>query len=187
MSLTPRVRCLGAELSEYVAGRLPAERGWEWDRHLVACRVCAHAVEEERRLRSALAGAPSMPGDLRSSLLALGRSLAAEAPPQPAPVAARHQPLALLAPSAPPCHRSPLRATVVAAAAAGVSAAAAWSLTVVPASTTARPAFATTTTPAVQPTAARTPAVGTVSAVTAAGLSQTVALTRATQRAESTP
>ncbi|HSO63551.1 MAG TPA: hypothetical protein VLQ78_00500 [Ornithinibacter sp.] len=186
MSDALRVRCLGDELSEYAAARLPLERQWAWDRHLVACRVCAHAVDEERRLRSALAGAPSMPGDLRSSLLALGRSLAAETP-RPAPVPAHHEPLALLAPSAPPCHRSPLRATVVAAAAAGVSAAAAWSLTVVPASTTVRPALATTSAPAVQPVATRTPAGGSVNAVTAVGLSQTVVVTRATQRAESTP
>ena len=186
MSDATRVRCLGDELSEYAAARLPLERQWAWDRHLVTCRVCAHAVEEERRLRRARAGAPSMPGDLRSSLLALGRALAAETP-QPVPVPARHEALTLLAPSAPPCHRSPLRATVLAAAAAGVSAAAAWSLTVVPVSTTARPALATTSTPAVQSTTARTPASGSVSAVTAVGLSQTVVLTRATQRAESTP
>ena len=122
-----RVRCLGDEMSDYAAGRLPLDRQWAWDRHLVACRVCAHAVDAERRLRSALAGAPSMPGDLRSALLALGTAMAADAGPRPVP-AAMQDPLRLLAPSAPPCHRSPLRATVVAAAAAGVSAAAAWSL-----------------------------------------------------------
>ncbi len=91
-----------------------------------------------------------MPGDLRVTLLALGR----DHDPVPRP-ASGPTPLALLAPGDPPCHRSALRATVVAAAAAGVSAAAAWSLTVVgvpgptrpvvgsapssPASATARP------------------------------------------------
>lgn len=191
MSDAMRVRCLGDELGEYAAARLPVERQWAWDRHLVACRVCAHAVDEERRLRSALTGAPSMPGDLRSSLLALGRSLAAEAP-QPVPVAARHQPLALLAPSAPPCHRSPLRATVVAATAAGVSAAAAWSLTVIGAPVPVRTSLATTSPPAVQPAATRTvtggtSAVATVSPGSPIGLPQTVVLTRSTQRAQSTP
>ena len=153
MSDAMRVRCLGDELTEYAAGRLDLPRQWAWDRHLVACRVCAHAVDEERRLRSALAGAPSMPGDLRSALLALGSSLATE-PPRPASGSAQHRPLALLAPSAPACHRSPLRATVVAAAAAGVSAAAAWTLGVAPGPGTARPPLSTATTPAVAPAVA---------------------------------
>ena len=143
MSDAMRVRCLGDELTEYAAGRLPLPRQWAWDRHLVTCRVCAHAVDEERRLRSALAGVPSMPGDLRSTLLALGSSLATEAPRRPVAVSAHHRPLALLAPSAPACHRSPLRATVVAAAAAGVSAAAAWSLTVIGAPLPVRTGLAT--------------------------------------------
>ena len=188
MSDAMRVRCLGDELSEYAAARLPVERQWAWDRHLVTCRVCAHAVDEERRLRSALAGAPSMPGDLHSSLLALGRSLAAEAP-RPVPVAPHHQPLALLAPSAPPCHRSPLRATVVAAAAAGVSAAAAWSLTVIGAPVPVRTSLATTSPAAVQPVATRTASVGTgtMAAVSSVRFSQAVVPTRTTQRAQSTP
>ncbi|GAA4411978.1 hypothetical protein GCM10023168_33350 [Fodinibacter luteus] len=181
-----RVRCLGDELTEYAAGRLPLDRQWAWDRHLVACRVCCQAVEEERRLRAALAGSPSMPGDLRSSLLALGSSMAAEAPARPA--ADRHpDPLRLLAPSAPACHRSPLRATVVAAAAAGVSAAAAWSLTVVPAPGGARPALATTATPVASPAAAPSRTTSTTPAVSPVGLSQTVVLTRLGQQAQSTP
>lgn len=149
MTQSARVRCLDDELGEYVAGTLGAEREWAWDRHLVACRLCAHAVAEERRIRAALAGAPSMPGDLRSSLLALGRTLATEAVPT-APVGAP-DPLRLLRPDAPACHRSPLRATVVAAAAAGVSAAAAWSLTVA-GTTPARTGLTTSTVPAVTPT-----------------------------------
>ncbi|QKE83959.1 hypothetical protein [Arthrobacter sp. NEB 688] len=129
------VQCLGDELSEYAAGRLGASREHAWDQHLVACEVCRHAVGQERRLRAALAGAPSMPGDLRVTLLALGRDLQPPAPP----VLAGPDPLRLLAPTAPPCHRSALRATVVAAAAAGVSAAAAWSLTVIGAPGVVRP------------------------------------------------
>lgn len=181
-----RVRCLGDELPEYAAGRLPVDRQWAWDRHLVACQVCGHAVAQERRLRSVLAGAPSMPGDLRSSLLALGSDLASRAGERPA---APHPPaLALLAPSAPPCHRSALRATVVAAAAAGVSAAAAWSLTVIGSPAVVRPSVATSTAPAVQPLSApTTPSPGTGSAVASLGLSRPVVLTRLGEQAESTP
>ena len=151
MSARP-VRCLDDELSEYVAGRLEVPRRRAWELHLVACEVCCRAVREERRLREALAGGPSMPGDLRLSLLALGRE---QAEPVPVPVGPR--PLATLAPGAPACHRSPLRATAAAAAAAGVSAAAAWSLTVLGAPGGTRPA-----TPVV-PSAV--PAVGTAAPV----------------------
>ena len=181
-----RVRCLDDELTEYAAGRLPLHRQWAWDRHLVACQTCCHAVAQERRLNSALAGAPTMPGDLRSTLLALGATMAAELAPRATPVA-RQDPLRLLAPSAPPCHRSPLRATVVAAAAAGVSAAAAWSLTVVPAPATVRPALATTASPVVSPTAAPVRGVSAVATVSTSSLRQGVVLTRLGQQAESTP
>ena len=182
-----RVRCLGDELPEYAAGRLSLERQWAWDRHLVACQVCAHAVAQERRLRSVLAGAPSMPGDLRSSLLALGSTLAASAT-APATTAHPRPPLVLLAPGAPPCHRSALRATVIAAAAAGVSAAAAWSLTIIGAPTAVRPGLGTTTVPAVQPAAAPTTAsAATTTGVASFGLSRPVVVARLGQPAESTP
>ena len=180
-----RVRCQVEELTEYAAGRLPLDRQWAWDRHLVACQTCAHDVAQERRLRSALAGAPSMPGDLRSSLLALGNALAADLGPRPVP--APHDRLALLAPSAPPCHRSALRATVVAAAAAGVSAAAAWSLTVAPVPLNVRPGLATATTPVSSPAAAP---VGTTAAsvsLTHVRLTQSVVVGRLGERAQSTP
>ena len=184
-----RVRCLGDELPEYAAGRLSLERQWAWDRHLVACQVCAHAVAQERRLRSVLAGAPSMPGDLRSSLLALGSTLAAASATEPATNAHHRPPLVLLAPGAPPCHRSALRATVIAAAAAGVSAAAAWSLTIIGAPTAVRPGLGTTTTvPAVQPAAAPTTASpATNTGVASFGLSRPVVVARLGQQAESTP
>jgi anti-sigma factor RsiW len=147
------VRCHDDDLSEYATGRLDADRSREWDRHLVACECCRREVAEERRLREALAGGPSMPGDLRASLLAMSRDLS----PTPMPVVGP-EPLTLLAPGAPPCHRSPLRATVVAAAAAGVSAAAAWSLTVglVP----PRPAVTGQSLPVVSPAGASTRPVG---------------------------
>jgi len=187
MNLSPRVRCLGGELSEYVAGRLPAERQWEWDRHLVACRLCGEAVESERRIRSALSGAPSMPGDLRITLLALGSAMAAEAPARTVPVSGR-EPLALLAPSAPACHRSPLRATVVAAAAAGVSAAAAWSLTVIGPPVLPRTDIARPTTPAVRPaTAPTTAAVVTARLEVRSALTRPAPVSDRAQRAQSTP
>ncbi|MGL5866395.1 MAG: hypothetical protein ACRCYX_11095 [Dermatophilaceae bacterium] len=127
MNASLRVACGGDELGEYVAGTLPVDREWLWARHLVACQLCAQAAAEERKMRSALAGAPLIPGELQASLLALGRSLAAESPARAGGV--DQDPLRLLAPSAPPCYRSPLRATMLAAAAAGLSAATAWSLT----------------------------------------------------------
>ena len=181
-----RVRCLGDELTEYAAARLPLERQWAWDRHLVACQVCAHAVDQERRLRSVLAGAPSMPGDLRSSLLALGTALAADAGPRPVP-ASHGDPLRLLSPDAPACHRSALRAAVIAAAAAGVSAAAAWSLTVVPAPARGAPALATTVPVASPAPAPSRTAVTPRSSTSPAGFAQTDVLSGVVQRAQSTP
>jgi hypothetical protein len=127
-----------------------------------------------------------MPGDLRSTLLALGTAMAAEAPARTVPVAGP-QPLALLAPSAPPCHRSPLRATVAAAAAGGVAAAAAWSLTVMGAPTVARSGLTTTTTPAAQPAAAPTAAVVTARLEVRGTPARTTVRSDGTQRAESTP
>ena len=181
-----RVRCQGEELTEYAAGRLPLDRQWAWDRHLVACQTCAHDVAQERRLRSALAGAPSMPG--RPALVPAGPGQRAR-PPTSArgPCRSAHDRLALLAPSAPPCHRSALRATVVAAAAAGVSAAAAWSLTVAPVPVTVRPGLATATTPVSSPAAApvRTTAAGV--SLTQVRLTQTVVVGRVGERAQSTP
>ncbi len=151
MSRADGVRCLDDELFEYAAGRLPAPRVTVWQRHLAVCDLCAVGLERERRLRAALAGAPSMPGDLRNTLMAMGRALDQPAAHPPAVPG-----LALLAPGAPPCHRSPLRATVVAAAAVGISAAAAWSLTVMgaPADRGAvpRPVVRDATTPTPSPT-----------------------------------
>ena len=177
MSARETVSCLDDELSEYVAGRLADPRRRAWEHHLVACETCCRAVREERRLRAALSGGPAMPGDLRVSLLALGRDLG------PAPVPVNPQPLALLTPSAPPCHRSPLRATVVAAAAAGVSAAAAWSLTVLGAPAQPRPGVVA---PTVVPAAATARPVTGTTMVSFGGYDPSAQVTR--QRgAQSTP
>jgi hypothetical protein len=180
-----RVQCQGEELTEYAAGRLALDRQWAWDRHLVACQVCAHEVAQERRLRSALTGAPSMPGDLRSSLLALGAALATDLGPRPVPTG--HDQLALLNPSAPPCHRSALRATVIAAAAAGLSAAAAWSLTVAPVPVQVRTGLATATAPVASPTAVPTRAAAAPVSIAQVQLTRTVVVSRLGERAESTP
>ena len=97
----------------------------------MACASCTRAVAQERRLQSLLVDdTPSMPSSLRGALLALSLppAVAAAAPPrrsEPGPAQ-----LATLAPTAPPVHRSVLRSALVAAGAASVTAAAAWSLTV---------------------------------------------------------
>ena len=180
-----RVQCQGEELTEYAAGRLPLDRQWAWDRHLVACQACAHEVAQERRLRSALAGAPSMPGDLRSSLLALGAALATDLGPRPVP--AGHDQLAAAAPlGAPvppqrPARHRPRRA------AAGLSAAAAWSLTVAPAPVRVRTGLGTATAPVVSPAAAPTRAAAAPVSFTQVRLTRTVVVGRPGERAESTP
>ncbi len=179
MTARPTVRCLDDELSEYAAGRLDGARRSAWEHHLVACELCCGAVRQERRLREALAGAPSMPGDLRVTLLALGRDVAAVPRPVGGP-----EPLPLLAPSDPPCHRSALRATVVAAAAAGVSAAAAWSLTVGGAPVVQRPASAPGT---ATPPVARSVAPGGAVLVPVRWTPGATAPAPGVQQAESTP
>jgi hypothetical protein len=182
MSQNSGLHCLDDELFEYAAGRLPAPRVAAWQRHLAVCDLCGVALERERRRRAALAGAPSMPGDLRNTLMAMGRAL--EAPPA---VPRAPEPLALLAPGAPPCHRSPLRATVVAAAALGVSAAAAWSLSVMGAGAGAgsSPRYLVRDA-AASPTPAPTPVTGTVTATTR-WMPVGAALTVQGQQAQSTP
>jgi hypothetical protein len=126
-----------------------------------------------------------MPGDLRSSLLALGAAVATDLGPHPVRVG--HDQLALLHPSAPPCHRSALRATVVAAAAAGLSAAAAWSLTIAPAAVGVRTGLATSTTPVVSPVVAPTRGTAAAVSVIQVGLTRSVVVGRSGERAESTP
>ncbi|MEO7422350.1 MAG: hypothetical protein ABIU87_08140 [Ornithinibacter sp.] len=166
MTQSRGVRCLDEDLGDYAGGRLEPVRRRRWDLHLVTCRGCARAVEDERRLQAAFAGAPSMPGDLRAALLALagGHAFrdAAEGDPEPPPVR-RRDPLLVLSPGAPPCHRSALRATVIAAAAAGASAAAALSLTVISAPASRTGVTASTVVPVVgSPTPSPFSAVTTV-------------------------
>ncbi len=154
----PASRCLGERVVEYVARTLPGSDLLDCDRHLVACASCRRAVDDERRMLARLAVEPMMPSDLRTALLSLASLPASTPPPPPAappsvrlavrrhpatasrrysPIPAGPARLAVLAPSAPACHRSPLRSAVFAAVAAGASAAAAWSMAVTGAAATA--------------------------------------------------
>ena len=44
MPLSRPNRCRLEELSDYASGQLSAQRTLEWDRHLIACVGCHHAV-----------------------------------------------------------------------------------------------------------------------------------------------
>ena len=135
-------RCLGADLTAYADRTLEAAALLRWDRHVVACACCRAAVEDERRVLAALRApsGPSVPGDLRGMLLAMGAGLptASGAPAEaslrtsgrhvvpPVPVA----PVRVVDRGTPALHRSARRATVFAGLAAGATAAAAWGLVV---------------------------------------------------------
>ena len=112
---------LGSLVSAYVDRDLPAGVLLACDQHLGVCGSCRAVAEEERRLmesmRRALAPHPS--SSLQSALLGLAD--------HPAPTTCRPH-LPVVQPGAPPLHRSPVRAAVLAGLAAGASAAAAVSL-----------------------------------------------------------
>jgi hypothetical protein len=146
-----------------------------YDKHLVCCTMCRHAADQERRIVAALRSDTGVPMSLRSSLI----GLATMPPPMEQPIQSSgpripvpplgfrmpsgpsHEPVPTVRPTAPPLHRSPMRAAVVASIAAGASVAAAWGLAISPLpgarTTTARvpvasfgasPVGATTTFPA---------------------------------------
>lgn len=130
MPLSRSNRCRLDELPDYVSGQLSAQRTLEWDRHLIACGGCQHAVAAERRLQTLLsAGCPSMSGSLHAQLVALASSMPAVPTAGPADRRLEHAPLQMVAPTAPPVHRSPLKSAAIATAAAGATAAVAWTLT----------------------------------------------------------
>jgi hypothetical protein len=112
---------LGSLVSAYVDRDLPAGVLLACDQHLGVCGSCRAVAEEERRLmesmRRALAPHPS--SSLQSALLGLAD--------HPAPTTCRPH-LPVVQRGAPPLHRSPVRAAVLAGLAAGASAAAAVSL-----------------------------------------------------------
>ena len=153
MSLTARGRCLGDQLTSYADRAMDDATLLRWDRHVVGCQCCRAAVDEERRVLSALrssAGSP-VPGDLRGMLLALATQLpqagaddatTGRAPLPPIPVA----PVRVVDRGTPALHRSAGRATVYAGLAAGATAAAALSLVVSGGLTSSNP----TAPPAVQ-------------------------------------
>lgn len=127
ITLSRSVRCRLDEIPDYVSGHLSPQRTDAWDRHLISCVGCQHAVAAERRLQSLLSsGCPSMPGSLHAQLVALASSMTGPAMAQ----TRERAPLEMVPPSAPPAHRSPLRSAALATAAAGATAAVAWSLTV---------------------------------------------------------
>lgn len=152
---------LGGHVRAYVDRSLPPAILHLYDRHLVACMVCRAAADQERRIMAALrSDSCGLPGSLRSSLMSLAASPVPEPPapmgpriplgplsplavrglrswegaamPSSAPGSSRGGSLTTVAPSAPPLHRSPMRAAVVASLAAGASVAAAWGLAVAP-------------------------------------------------------
>lgn len=131
MALPRPNRCRLDELPDYVSGQLSPQRTLEWDRHLITCVGCQHAVAGERRLQSLLsAGCPSMSGSLHAQLVALASSMPSPPPAaEPAGRSRAYAPLEMIAPSAPPAHRSPLKSAALATAAAGATAAVAWTLT----------------------------------------------------------
>ncbi|PRY60245.1 hypothetical protein BCF74_10731 [Knoellia remsis] len=123
--------CRVEEIPDYVSGHLAPQRAAAWDRHLIACVCCQHAVADERRLQAMLAsGAPSMPGSLHAQLVALASSMTGPAMAQTGERAPREPaPLQMVPPSAPPVHRTSLRTAALATAAASATAAVAWTLT----------------------------------------------------------
>ncbi len=158
ITLSRPVRCRPDEIPDYVSGQLSPQRTDAWDRHLISCVGCQHAVAGERRLQTLLAsGCPSMPGSLHAQLVALASSMTGPAMAQ----TGERAPLEMVPPSAPPAHRSPLRSAALATAAAGATAAVAWSLTV-----TGSGALTTTVTSVGGSTPSVRPAVGTPSTPT---------------------
>lgn len=168
-----RGRCLGDSLTSYADRAMDDATLLRWDRHVVGCQCCRAAVDEERRVLSALrssAGSP-VPGDLRGMLLALATQLPTAALDGPETTRAPVLPPIPVAPvrvvdrGTPALHRSAGRATVYAGLAAGATAAAALSLVVTGGLTSTNP----TAPPAVQRAKPVTPGFATA-AFTVRGL-----------------
>jgi len=141
--VTPHLR---GQVRAYVDRSLPPALLHLFDKHLVCCAMCRHAADQERRIVSALRSDTGVPMSLRSSLIGLAATpppleqpLVSNGPRVPVPPlgfrmpsGAPHEPVPTVRPTAPPLHRSPMRAAVVASIAAGASVAAAWGLAVSP-------------------------------------------------------
>jgi hypothetical protein len=144
--VTPHLR---GQVRGYVDRSLPPAVLHLYDKHLICCALCRSAADQERRIVASLRSDTSVPMSLRSSLIGLASSPPPmEAPGQPTvpriplppmslrmPSAASHAPVPTVRPTAPPQHRSPMRAAVLASIAAGASVAAAWGLAVSPSAT----------------------------------------------------
>ncbi|MEO7448028.1 MAG: hypothetical protein ABI336_07105 [Humibacillus sp.] len=141
--MTPHLR---GQVRAYVDRSLPPAVLHLYDKHLICCTLCRADADQERRIVASLRSDTSVPLSLRSSLIGLASSPPPmEAPNQPTvpriplppmslrmPSGASHAPVRTVRPTAPPQHRSPMRAAVVASIAAGASVAAAWGLAVSP-------------------------------------------------------
>lgn len=130
---------LGDLVSAYVDRTLPPEQQHALDRHVVSCQVCRAVADAERRILGSLrhSGTPGVPTSLTALLHGLGA-----VPPAgddvvlSGPVTGSAtgtalgsvRVLPLVSPGAPPLHRSPLRAAVLAGLVAGASTAAAWGI-----------------------------------------------------------
>lgn len=132
-------RHVGSQLSAYVDRCLDPTALREIDRHLVACQVCRHEVDQERRLLASLrhGSTPGLSASLQASLLSLAGGH--ELVPGPVPMMPRVAPVPTVSPTRPALHRSPRRAAGLAGFAAGASAAAAIGLAVAGPGATASP------------------------------------------------
>ena len=130
MSFVVRVRPLvttrhvDTMLSAYADRTLPAAMLLACDQHVAICPRCRDASDAERRLLSSLrtSATPALPNRLELALLGLAVHAVPAAP------GSEPSRLVVVPRSAPPMHRSPMRAAVFASLAAGASAAAAWSV-----------------------------------------------------------
>jgi hypothetical protein len=141
--VTPHLR---GQVRAYVDRSLPPALLHLYDKHLVCCTMCRHAADQERRIVAALRSDTGVPMSLRSSLIGLASTpppleqpIASSGPRVPVPPlgfrmpsGASHERVPTVRPTAPPLHRSPMRAAVLASIAAGASVAAAWGLAVSP-------------------------------------------------------
>ncbi|MDQ2756931.1 MAG: zf-HC2 domain-containing protein, partial [Actinomycetota bacterium] len=97
-------RHVGMRLSAYVDRCLDPTTLREIDRHLVACQVCCHAVQQERRLLASLrhGSTPGLSAGLQASLLSLagGQELT---PASPTP-RSRLAPVPTVSPNRPGLH-----------------------------------------------------------------------------------
>ena len=171
-------RHLGLQVSAYVDRRLDTSVLRAFDQHLVACQVCCHAADQERRLLTSLrhGATPGLSEGLHSMLLGLGSPAdQGGVPTAPRMLVVRrvNRPVPTVAPASPALHRSPRRAAMFAGFAASASAAAAIGLAVAgPTAATAVPRTPSPVPRSVSSISADTAAFLTASRVVAPGFLQ---------------